>query len=101
MAIVSGTEGFRSILADGGTTRFNDVAALGTETFVTYSFFTSWPTYGDSTRVNLGTTVYEPFTAEQLATADELTGCNGHGNPKFHERVAAELLPVVRSVTGW
>jgi len=36
-----------------------------------------------------------------VATAAELTGCNGHGNPLFHERVAQELAAVVRAKTGW
>ena len=39
--------------------------------------------------------------ALSLAPASELTGCDGHGNPGFHQRVARELLPVVKSLTGW
>lgn len=37
----------------------------------------------------------------QLATDAELTGCEGHGNPAFHERLAQELAVVVRAKTGW
>ncbi len=36
-----------------------------------------------------------------LATASELTACNGHGNPAFHTRVAGELAVVLRSKLGW
>ncbi len=35
------------------------------------------------------------------ATPEELTGCNGHGSPEFHERLAAELEQFVRGITGW
>ncbi|WP_240488472.1 hypothetical protein [Labilithrix luteola] len=36
-----------------------------------------------------------------IATSDELTGCEGHGNPAFHQRLANQLADVVRSKTGW
>ncbi|MBX3189128.1 MAG: hypothetical protein KF819_19050 [Labilithrix sp.] len=36
-----------------------------------------------------------------LAPPSELTGCEGHGNPAFHERVANELAASIRSRTGW
>lgn len=42
-------------------------------------------------------TTFEPG----LATAGELTGCDGHGNDAFHGRVAAELAQVIRDKTGW
>jgi len=36
-----------------------------------------------------------------LATSSELTGCGGHGNPAFHERLAQDLATSVRSKTSW
>ncbi len=39
--------------------------------------------------------------APKIATASELTGCNGHGNPKFHERVANELAAEIKTKLGW
>lgn len=36
-----------------------------------------------------------------IATPDELTGCEGHGNPGFHQRLAKQLADVVRSKTSW
>lgn len=35
------------------------------------------------------------------ATADELTGCDGHGDPAYHVRVANELAAVIVPVLGW
>jgi len=35
------------------------------------------------------------------ATPDELTGCNGHGSPAFHQRVADELAATLRRDLGW
>ncbi len=35
------------------------------------------------------------------ATADELLGCNGHGTPEFHDRLAAELETSARPLLGW
>ncbi len=35
------------------------------------------------------------------ATASELTGCDGHGSPELHQRLADELEPLVREKTGW
>lgn len=39
--------------------------------------------------------------APTVATTSELTACNGHGTPEFHERVARELADLVRQKTGW
>jgi lysophospholipase L1-like esterase len=36
-----------------------------------------------------------------IATKDELTGCNGHGSPAFHQRVADELAATLRRDLGW
>jgi hypothetical protein len=36
-----------------------------------------------------------------VAQPTELTGCNGHGNPEFHQRVANDLRAVVKLKTGW
>jgi hypothetical protein len=37
-----------------------------------------------------------------VAQASELTACNGHGTPAFHERVANELAAqIVAKVPGW
>lgn len=41
------------------------------------------------------------FIEPPIATADELTGCEGHGNPGFHQRLAKQLADVVRSKTSW
>lgn len=35
------------------------------------------------------------------ALPSELTGCEGHGSPEFHQRVANDLAPIIRSKTGW
>ncbi|MCW5836225.1 MAG: hypothetical protein KIS78_27745, partial [Labilithrix sp.] len=36
-----------------------------------------------------------------VAPPSELTGCEGHGSPAFHQRVADELAPRIREKTGW
>ena len=36
-----------------------------------------------------------------VAQPSELTGCDGHGSPEFHQRVADDLAPIVRAKTGW
>jgi len=36
-----------------------------------------------------------------LATEAELTGCNGHGNPQFHDRVANEIAAQIKTKLGW
>jgi hypothetical protein len=36
-----------------------------------------------------------------VATADELVACDGHGTPAFHQRLADQLAPLVRTATGW
>ena len=36
-----------------------------------------------------------------VSTAQELTGCNGHGTPQFHTRVAAEYATIVKQKAGW
>ena len=37
----------------------------------------------------------KPFTWE------EVTACNGHGTPAWHQRVAAELAAEIRAKVGW
>jgi len=39
--------------------------------------------------------------APPVAQASELTGCNGHGNPQYHDRVAQQLAVSIREKTGW
>lgn len=39
--------------------------------------------------------------APAIATNAELTGCDGHGNTLFHNRVAAELAALVKPRLGW
>lgn len=39
--------------------------------------------------------------APPLAAASELTGCNGHGTPQYHDRVAQQLAVVVKEKAGW
>lgn len=36
-----------------------------------------------------------------VAQPSELTGCNGHGSPEFHQRVAMDLQAIVKSKTAW
>jgi hypothetical protein len=40
-------------------------------------------------------------TMPPLASESELTGCGGHGNPGFHDRLAQDLAAVVRTKTSW
>lgn len=35
------------------------------------------------------------------AVEEELTGCNGHGTPAFHQRVADEIADYVRALLNW
>ncbi|AKU94882.1 lipase/acylhydrolase, putative [Labilithrix luteola] len=39
-----------------------------------------------------------PSNSQSIA---EVSGCDGHGNPSFHQRVARELAPVVSALMGW
>jgi lysophospholipase L1-like esterase len=41
------------------------------------------------------------FFEPNKAVASELTACLGHGNPAFHERVAAELAAFLKPKLGW
>jgi hypothetical protein len=41
--------------------------------------------------------VFEP----PLATPDELLGCNGHGTPQFHRRIAEQIAAFMRPRVGW
>lgn len=36
-----------------------------------------------------------------VAAPSELTGCDGHGSPEHHLRVAGDLAPLVKAKTGW
>jgi lysophospholipase L1-like esterase len=69
---------------------------------------------GRQSRTNV-TTAFDTVASERAAAADprvysvappiapasELTGCNGHGNPAFHVRVAEQLGVMVKQKTGW
>jgi lysophospholipase L1-like esterase len=39
--------------------------------------------------------------APPLAVPSELTGCNGHGTPAYHVRVASQLGAMIKVKTGW
>ena len=39
--------------------------------------------------------------APPVAAESELTGCDGHGNAAYHERVAQQLAELVKAQTGW
>jgi Carbohydrate esterase 2 N-terminal/GDSL-like Lipase/Acylhydrolase family len=39
--------------------------------------------------------------APPVAEKSELTGCEGHGSPEFHQRVANDLAPIVRQKLRW
>lgn len=39
--------------------------------------------------------------APTVSTPSEHTGCEGHGNPQFHQRVASELAAQITARTGW
>jgi small ligand-binding sensory domain FIST len=39
--------------------------------------------------------------APRVAQPSELTGCNGHGTPAYHQHVADELVATVRPALGW
>ena len=41
------------------------------------------------------------FVEPPVAQASELTGCNGHGSPAYHERVASDLATVIKKDLGW
>jgi len=37
----------------------------------------------------------------KLFTWEEVTACNGHGTPAWHQRVAGELAAEIRAKVGW
>lgn len=41
------------------------------------------------------------FVEPPVAQASELTGCNGHGSPAYHERVAGDLAAVIKTHLNW
>ena len=41
------------------------------------------------------------FVEPPVAQQSELTGCNGHGSPAYHERVASDLAVVIKKDLGW
>jgi hypothetical protein len=41
------------------------------------------------------------FVEPPVAQESELTGCNGHGSPAYHERVANDLATVIKGHLGW
>lgn len=69
---------------------------------------------GRASRTNLQT-AFDTVAAERQAAGDtrvfsvappvavpsELTGCNGHGTPAYHARVAAQLNTMIKAKTGW
>ena len=36
-----------------------------------------------------------------VAKDEELTGCDGHGSPEYHERIANDLAAVIQDNAGW
>ena len=85
-----------------------------------YLFPTLSPTVSDAvpagrnTRTNIKTAI-NALAMEMRAAGDarvdalepgaaqtgELTGCNGHGNKQFHQRVGQELAASIRAKLGW
>jgi lysophospholipase L1-like esterase len=53
-----------------------------------------------SRRQAAGDTHVDSF-APNLASASELTGCDSHGNPALHQRIAVEVGVRVRSLLAW
>ncbi|MBX3188901.1 MAG: hypothetical protein KF819_17915 [Labilithrix sp.] len=51
-------------------------------------------------RAKVGDTRLSSFVAK-LYTWDEMLGCNGHGTPAFHQRVAGEMATMIRDRVGW
>lgn len=41
------------------------------------------------------------FVEPPVAQASELTGCNGHGSPAYHDRLAGDLAAVIKNDLGW
>lgn len=41
------------------------------------------------------------FFEPNKAPKSEMTGCEGHGNPQFHERVATEMAGFIKPKLGW
>lgn len=41
------------------------------------------------------------FVEPPVAQASELTGCNGHGSPAYHDRLANELAAVIKTDLNW
>jgi len=41
------------------------------------------------------------FLAPPIASGDELTACDGHGGPEYHERIATFMAAAVSARTGW
>jgi hypothetical protein len=39
--------------------------------------------------------------APPVAAPSELTACNGHGTPAYHDRVAQQLAVTIKAITGW
>jgi lysophospholipase L1-like esterase len=53
-----------------------------------------------SERIAAGDTKVTAF-APAVSPADELDGCGGHGNPKYHDRIATELAKTLKAKLGW
>jgi hypothetical protein len=41
------------------------------------------------------------FVEPAVAQPSELTGCNGHGSPAYHDRLANDLAAVIKADLGW
>jgi hypothetical protein len=41
------------------------------------------------------------FVEPPVAQPSELTGCNGHGSPAYHDRLANDLATVIKADLGW
>ena len=51
-------------------------------------------------RVGLGDNKVYTFVPA-VSPQDELDGCGGHGNTKYHDRIATELAKVLKTKLGW
>ena len=60
---------------------------------------TAFDTVANERRAAADPRVYS--VAPPMAAASELTGCNGHGSPAYHARIAQQLGVIIREKTGW
>ena len=53
-----------------------------------------------SERAAVGDGKLHAFLAKPF-TCEEVTACNGHGTPAWHNRVADEIAAEIRAKVGW